>query len=88
MFDSKPSDMTATLSQMERWSRERTNFNQPEAIKKFIEYIGTDRRFDGFDAQKLAERVQHCKNYGATLDLEAPELRRGGHKRPLDRSNY
>jgi hypothetical protein len=88
MFDAKPSDMTATLSIMEKWARERTNFNQIEAKQKMVEYISADRRFDGYDAAKLAERVNDCRGRGARLDLDSPELKKGGAKRPLDRSGW
>jgi hypothetical protein len=88
MFDHDPKSLAATLSRMERLSREKTQFNQTEARGLMSQWVSQDRRFDGYDAPKLVERVAHCKSYGAALDLDDPELRKGGSKRPLDRSQY
>jgi hypothetical protein len=48
MFDNDPRDLAATLTQMERLSRERTNFNQVEAKEKFKEFVRRDRRLHWF----------------------------------------
>ena len=41
--------------------------------------------FDGYDHQRLVERVQLSKSNGAHLELDDPQLKRGGSPRPLDR---
>jgi hypothetical protein len=61
------------------------DFNQTEAKQKMTEWLANDRRFDAFDPQRLIERVQLSKNNGAVLDLDDPQLQRGGQPRPLDR---
>ena len=82
MFGDEPKDLYATLSQMERLSRERTNFDQMAAREKFKEFLERDRRFDDFDKDRLVARVQECRSCGATLDLDDPRLK-GGEARPL-----
>jgi hypothetical protein len=77
MFERDPKDLAATLSEMERRSRERTCFNQVEAKVKFAEWISQDRRFDDFDPVRVAERVAYCRSNGAVFDVDDPQLRRG-----------
>jgi hypothetical protein len=76
MFERDPKDLAATLSEMEKRSRERTNFNQVEAKQKFAEWISQDRRFDDLDPLRVAERVAHCRSNGAVFDIGSPELKR------------
>jgi hypothetical protein len=84
MFERDPRDLAATLTEMERQSRVRTNFDRPAALEKMKSYLATDRRFDGYDADRLVRRVQECRQSGAVLDLDDPQLR-GLPPRPLDR---
>ena len=44
-FDSDHRDLAATLSAMERESRERTQFNQIEAKQKMKAWLAQDSRF-------------------------------------------
>jgi hypothetical protein len=80
MFERDPRDLAATLSEMERRSRERTNFNQIEAKQKFAEWISQDRRFDDLDPLKVAERVAYCRSNGGVFDVDSPELKRNGQR--------
>ena len=73
---------------MEMEAKQRCNFNQAEARERMAHWISQDRRFDGYDADRLVERVQRCRSNGAVFDIEAPEFEKGGQKRPLDRSQY
>jgi hypothetical protein len=82
MFERDPKDMTLALSQMERLSRDRTNFDQVAAREKLRGFIEQDRRFDEFDHDRLAARVLECRQCGATLDLDDPQLK-GLDPRPL-----
>jgi hypothetical protein len=84
MFTTHPNDLTKTLAEMERVSRDRCNYNQVEAKAKFKEFLALDRRFDQFDKNALVERVTHCRTSGAHLDLIDPQLK-GLPPRPLDR---
>jgi hypothetical protein len=88
MFDSNERDLCATLSEMHRRARDRSNYNSIEAERKLAEWIQQDRRLDPYDAARLAQRVNTCLQSGAVLELDAPELLRGGERRPLDRSNW
>jgi hypothetical protein len=88
MFDIDPRDLAATLSQMETQARQKANFDQNEAKQKMAEWLANDRRFDSYDPARLIERVQVCKSNGAHLDLEDPQLMKGGQPRPLDRSRW
>ena len=85
MFDSEQKDLSATLSQMERLAREKSNFNQIEAREKMARWVANDRRFDAFEPTRLVERVAHCKSNGAVFDIEDPALLKGGRPRPLSR---
>jgi hypothetical protein len=85
MFEKNPRDLAATLTQMERFARERSNFDQIEAKEKFKTFLEADRRFDEFDKNALVARVLECRGSGAILDLDDPRLR-GSQARPLDRS--
>lgn len=83
MFGNDPRDLAQTLTQMERLSRERANFDQTEAREKFKDFLETDRRFDEYDKNALVARVMECRSNGAILDLDDPRLK-GREARPLD----
>src|SRR5215204_5472587 len=87
MFERDERDLCITLSEMERRSRIATNFDQPAALEKMKTYLAADRRFDGYDKDRLVKRVQECRSAGATLDLSDPVLR-GGEPRPGGRQNW
>jgi hypothetical protein len=82
MFGDDQRDKVATLAEMERLSRVRTNFDQISAQQVFKSYLDADRRFDGYDKDQLVQRVQECRSNGAILDLDDPRLK-GGPARPL-----
>ena len=88
MFGTDPKDLARTLGEMENTARVRSNFNQTDAKEKFREFLANDKRFTEYDPDRLIDRVMRCRSNGAVLDLEAPELRRGGEPRPLDRSRW
>jgi hypothetical protein len=84
MFDDSEKDLCATLTQMHKIAVERANYNQVEAREILKRYVETDRRFDSFDPDRLAQRIEECRSNGRTADLlEDTYLRRGGEKRPL-----
>jgi hypothetical protein len=84
MYGHDEKDLCATLSQMHKTAIERCNFNQVEAKQILRGYVGTDRRFDAFDPDRLIERIHECRSNGRTADLSDPYLQRNGQKRPLD----
>jgi hypothetical protein len=84
MFSNDPRDLTYTLSEMDRQSRIKANANRVEALGIVADWLRQDRRFDGYDHDRLAQRVQDCKSCGAQLDLSDPFLLRGGQRRPRD----
>ena len=88
MFDTDARSLASTLSQMETQARQKANFDQTVAKQKMAEWLANDRRFDSYDPMRLVERVHVCKAQGAHLDLEDPQLMRGGQPRPLDRSRW
>jgi hypothetical protein len=88
MFSDDPRDLCATLSEMHRRARDKCNYDSNEAQRKLEQWIQQDRRLDGYDAARLAQRVSTCLQSGAVLELDAPELLKGGERRPLDRSNW
>lgn len=75
--------IAATLTQMERQARERSNFNQVAAKQRMIEWVRQDRRFDDLEAERVVDRVQHCRQSGAVFDVNDPALRKCGQPRPL-----
>ena len=84
MYGDSEKDMCAALSEMHRVAIQRANLNQVEAKEILKGYVGMDRRFDSFDPDRLAQRIEECRSNGRTADLlEDPYLRRGGEKRPL-----
>jgi hypothetical protein len=84
MYGHDEKDLCATLSEMHRTAIQKANFNQVEAREILKSYVGMDRRFDEFDPDRLAQRIEECRSNGRTADLlEDPWLRRGGEKRPL-----
>jgi hypothetical protein len=62
----------------------RTCSNRIEARQLLAGYIRQDRRFDGLDPAKLAQRVDELRSNGAQLDFTDPRLR-GLPPRPLQR---
>jgi hypothetical protein len=87
MFDNDTRGKLQTLSEMERVSRIRTNFNQEQARQVFKSYVAADRRFDEYDPDKLVQYVQHSLGHGAVIDLTDPRLR-GQEARPLERRRW
>ncbi len=80
-------DLLTTLASMERLSRQRSNFDTTAARETFKHWLDSDRRFDGFDKDRLIARVQECRASGAVCDLSDPRLR-GQPARPLERSHW
>jgi hypothetical protein len=87
MFGTDERDLCATLTEMHRRARDRSNY-QVEAQQRLEEWIRQDRRLDDYDAARLAQRVNTCLQSGPVLQLDAPELKKGGEPRPLDRSRW
>jgi hypothetical protein len=83
MYGNDERDLCASLSEMHRVAIQKANYNQVEAKEILKSYVGLDRRFDQFDPDRLAERIQECRSCGRTADLDDPYLRRNGSKRPL-----
>ena len=85
MYGKDERDLAVTLTRMADLARERSNFNQLEAKQKMAEWLQTDRRFDSYDPARLIERVHAARYSGAVLELDDPQLLKGGQPRPLDR---
>lgn len=88
MFSDDERDKLRTLGSMANVALERARLNRVDAEREIVKWIGNDQRFAGYDANALARRVSQCRDNGAKLDLDAPELRKGGQRRPLDRSTW
>jgi hypothetical protein len=69
VFGRSERDLQDTLAQMERDARLRSDFNSAEARRLLAASIRNDRRFDGYNADEVARRVQECRQSGAVLDL-------------------
>jgi hypothetical protein len=82
-YDSDSRSMAETLAQMTRQALNKCSGNQIEADEQVQRWIANDRRFDQYDAGRLASRVSECWSNGATLNLEDdPHLLR---ERPANR---
>ena len=91
MFGTSDRDLSQFLMTAERQAIDRCHFNQHEALNELARIISNDRRFDAYDAGKLADRVSRIRHSGAVLDLTDSELARDGSPRydPLKgRSGY
>ncbi len=84
MFDTSERDLIRTLGTMAETAIQRCYHNRTEARELVAQWIKQDRRFDGLDPSKLAERVDQLRSNGAKLDLRDPRLR-GLPARPLER---
>lgn len=83
MFGRSDKDVAKSLTAMEQWARETANFNQSEAKRLLIGAIKQDARFQGYNADEVARRVQESRQTGAMLDLtdDAPSML--GGSRPI-----
>jgi hypothetical protein len=61
MFGRDQKDLAATLTEMHRTALWRTNSNQPAAKELFREYLADDKRFGGYDAERLIDAVSRCR---------------------------
>jgi hypothetical protein len=52
MYGEDERDRVAALSEMERYARTRSNFDQVAARETFKSYLQADRRFDGYDLDR------------------------------------
>jgi hypothetical protein len=78
MFDKTPNDLQSTLFEMERRSRERSQFDQVAAKQKMKIWMAQDARFKDFDPDRTIDELQKARGCGGKFDVEAPELKRGG----------
>jgi hypothetical protein len=86
MFSDSDRDKKITLGEMRRTALNLCNGNQIEANQKMVDLVKQDRRFDGLDAAKVAEKVEQSWSNGAKLDLEANELKPG--RKSWDQSKH
>ena len=82
MHSADDRDRLATLGSMARLAVDRCFGNKVEAKEQIKEWISYDRRFEGYDRDRLADQVMLNRSNGAAIDLDDPYLR-GGQKRPL-----
>jgi hypothetical protein len=80
MFGDDDSHKIQTLSRMISESFQLCQANQIEAHEKLKVMIARDRRFDGLDPGRLADKARECGQSGSRLNLEDPSLRRGSAK--------
>jgi hypothetical protein len=83
MFKNDPVHIAQTLTHMDAIARRQTNFDQSAAKEVMKQFMARDRRFDGYDHQRVVDRVFEAKQSGAVFDVDDPYLRKGGQKRPL-----
>jgi hypothetical protein len=84
MFADNSRDKDNYLKWIARETLNRRLGNHVEARELMAQWIKQDRRFDGLDPVKLAQRADEQQSTGARLDLSDPRLM-GRPPRPLER---
>jgi hypothetical protein len=85
MFGKDQEELLDTLSTMRDEALRKSCFNHAEANRELRGMIQTDRRFDGYDPERLVSQVEDCAKHCKRLDLDDPVLKRGGEPRPKTR---
>jgi hypothetical protein len=88
MYDPNEKDMLSALGSMAKRSVDVCWGNKVEARERMKQWVGLDRRFDSFDADKLVDRVMLARSNGAVVELDSPELLKGGSPRPFKLSEW
>jgi hypothetical protein len=88
MYGPDEKDMLAALGSMARTSVDRCWGNKIEARERMKQWLSYDRRFEGYDPDRLVDRVMLARSNAAIVELDDPELIRGGSPRPLQRSKW
>jgi hypothetical protein len=83
MFGDGERDKSQTMGQMISEAMQKCNANRVEAKAKVMEMVKRDRRFDGYDHDRLLDKVMEKSQYGGYMDWDDPGLKRGGQPRPL-----
>lgn len=84
IFGTNPENLQATLSRLINESYAATNCSMEETYRRTREMLDWDRRFDGFDKERLVARAREVGASGGQLDWSDPFLF-GQDKRPLSR---
>jgi hypothetical protein len=87
MYGNTERDKQITLARMMETALTRQLGNHIEAKQLVAQWIANDRRFDGIDPYKLAQRADERQSNGARIDLDDPRLR-GEPARPLTKDGY
>jgi hypothetical protein len=88
MFGDDDRDKLEALSAMARESIDKCLGNKLEAAERVKRALANDLRFADYDHTRLTDRLMLCRSNGARLELDDPELMRGGAPRPLSRSRW
>jgi hypothetical protein len=75
MLDNNERDKLQFLYWAGETAIKRTFSNHNEAKKLVAGWVAQDRRFDGLDPVKLAERVDQYQSCRARIDLDDPRLK-------------
>jgi hypothetical protein len=87
MYGNTAENLQNTLSQMIQESWAESNCSMDATYQLTRQKLDYDRRFDGFDKQRLVDKAKEVGASGGKLDLTDPYLR-GGDKRPLSDRGY
>jgi len=89
MYGTSERDLIQSLNAMANEALQRNYNNRIAAREDMAAAIKNDRRFDRFDAPKLAKQYEQARNCGAVLQLDDPRLQAGGGQaRPLAKDTY
>jgi hypothetical protein len=87
MYGTDAEDLQNTLSRMIQESWAESNCSMDECYKLTRQKLDYDRRFDGFQKDRLVNKAKEAGSCGGKLDLTDPWLY-GGDKRPLSDRGY
>jgi hypothetical protein len=69
MYERNQPDILATLGQMVQLAHRRANYNQNEVKEKLREYVQTDRRFKGYDLDRLVDPLRNVDSRARSSTL-------------------
>lgn len=84
-FGNDDNSIRAALGRMVQESYREANCAQDKTYELVRQKMDYDRRLDGFDKNRLKEKLIQTGKNGGHLDLSDPYLRPGGSKRPFER---
>jgi hypothetical protein len=84
-FGTEPECLRDSLGRMVQESYQESNYSMDECYRRTRTKLDYDRRFDGYDKDRLVAKAKEVGASGGHLDMDDPWLFPGGEKRPFSR---